>query len=135
MKTTQLVLYAIIIILLYKIFIKNSNEGFKNDLPNCSRFMTNKMACDEASKQGCKWNLEPHDNPIENCICIDNTKCSGGGIVSGPMEDLKKQIQQKLNEYNALKDELDLLDIKPPEKMKRLKQIADEYEVLRNQAM
>ena len=135
MKTEQMILYALIAFLLYKLLIENPVEGFQNGLPDCSKFMTNKMGCDEASKHGCKWNTEPHDNVIENCICTDNSKCSSGPIASGTMVDLKRQIQQKMNEYNALKDELDLLDIKPPEKMKRLRELAAEYEVLRNQAM
>ena len=155
MKTEQIVIYAIILFLLYKLLTQNKEPfaggcglkemftggcGLKemfqlNSLPSCSKFMTSKMACDEASKYSCKWNDQPHDNPIENCLCTDSSKCSGSGIVSGPMADLKKKIQEKMNEYNALKEELDLLDIKPPEKMAKLKQLAGEYEVLRNQAM
>jgi len=153
MKTEQIVIYAIILFLLYKLLTQNKEpfagcsvkemftggcgmkEMFQNNLVQCNKFMTSKMACDEAEKYGCKWNDQPHDNPIENCVCTDSSKCSGSGIVSGPMADLKKKIQEKLNEYNALKEELDLLDIKPSEKMTKLKQLADEYEVLRNQAL
>jgi len=136
MEIAKLAIKLLVFYALYKVFLcrlLNKKEGYAG-LMNCGqKFMTDAKGCNEANAQyGCKWNDAPHDSPLENCLCMDPTKCSGSGIVKN---DLKDEIQKTLNEYNEIKQQLDLQDKKDPALLQKFSEVVAKYEQLRNMAM